>query len=405
MLNFFKLHELKIILILAGIFFLLAFTSNFLWQPPDETSELAWSFLHGKMYFLDQIKNPDLINFNGHYYWVLPPLPAILMIPLVAIFQKPISFSLITFALNLALFGLIWRLANKIFKFCLTDSLWLSLLYLFASIYVSATMIATAYFVAHTLATILFILSLLEYYGKKRYWLIGSLLGLIFLSRFMAGLAVIFYLLLIIFSNEQLKIKIKQLLQLGAPILLAGLLLLGYNFIRFGNIFESGYQLTNFYQHFFYYRQHGFFSLYYIPSNFYYYFLETFIPFYATIPAGQPLYLLSAPYFSLNPWGAGSFFLISPIFVLIYKANLKIKEVKYALIVAGLILFLLLCYFYIGFFPQVGGRYLNDFLPLLFLVLLYILQNTGLKFRHKIIITLSALLNLYLYFLLLALFY
>ncbi|MCX6745299.1 MAG: hypothetical protein NTX82_07315 [Candidatus Parcubacteria bacterium] len=395
---FFKKNEIYIVLGLTGVLLFLAFTANYLFQKTDITSELAWSFLHGKTYFINPFSDLDLIPYGNHFYWPLPPLPALSMIPLVAIFQKPIELNFITFILNLILLYLILKLATQTFKFTKVEALWLGILYLFASLYVSATLVASPYFLAHNFAAIFVFLSLLEYYGKKRFWLIGILIALTFLSRFMAGLAIIFYILIILFSRENYRIKFKQSLTLALPLIFAGCLLLAYNYIRFDNPLTSGYKLTYFYENYNYIRQYGSFSLYYIPTNIYYYFLETFVPILATVSQSNPLYALKPPYFSVNPYGATSFFIVCPLFILIYKANFKIKEVKFALIAAGIIVLILLNYYYNGYFPQIGGRYLNDCLPLLFLVLLYVLQTLGLKTKYKIVITLSAIFNLYLFF-------
>jgi len=50
---------------------------------------LANAFIHGHLYLID---NPswlnELIKWQGHYYVVYPPMPAILLIPFVALFGE-----------------------------------------------------------------------------------------------------------------------------------------------------------------------------------------------------------------------------------------------------------------------------------------------------------------------------
>lgn len=381
------------------LLFLFTFLVTFIVVSANEFPELAWSFVHGRTYFLTSgLINPDLINFNGQIYWHMPPLPAIILMPLVFLMQGPIDQSSVTFIFNLSLAFLIFFFVRKKFNFSKTDSLWLMILYLFASIYVSSTYIIGPYWYAQTIVTILLFGSLYEFYGLRRYWLIGIFLSLTLLTRYTAILNGLFFALFIFFNQpEHWKKKFWQIFWLSLPVICAGFLILGYNYLRFNNLMETGYQITQPYAESLSMHRSGFFSLYYIPTNFYYYFLESFYPVYADPINAPAVYHLKFPYISGNGFGAISFFLISPIFIYLYQAKLKIKEVKYALITAGAITFVLLSYYYNGYL-QLGPRYLNDVLPLLFLSLLYVFQNKGLHWQHKLIITLSAFINMYLWY-------
>ena len=376
--------------------------------------ELAQSFLHGQINFINQIKNVDVIKINDLYYWHMPPLPALILIPFTFIFKTLIPQNLASLISNILLFCLIFIFTNR-FVNTKKDRLWLTLMYFFASVYVASIFFNGPYYFAHIVTTILIFLSLLEFFGpswpnsdstnqqtleskprpeKKRFWLIGILSGLILLTRLTAFLTIIFFILAIIFDHAHFKNKVKNLIALSIPVIICFLLLSSYNYLRFNNFFESGYTLTEAYQGVSDIHPYGQFSLKYIPTNFYYYFLESFRPFYK-LTTFQNNYLLTPPYILPNKTGSLSFFIISPLFLLLFKADLKNKIIKYLLFTSAIILLVLLSYYYNGW-PQIGPRYINDILPLLFTILLFQFKNTKLKKSYKLIIAFSALINIYL---------
>ena len=355
--------------------------------------ELAYSFLHGRIDLIHQIDCIDIIKLNGLFYWHMPPFPALILIPFTSIFKTIIPQNLVSLVSNILLFFIIFIFANK-FVAAKKDSFWLTTMYLFASVYISAMFFNGPYYFAHTVTTLLLFLCLLEFFGRKRFWLIGILSGLILLTRLTAFFTIIFFILAIIFEHAHFKNKVKDLIALFIPVIICFLLLGGYNYLRFNNFFESGYTMTKAYQGIPAIHPQGQFSLKYIPSNFYYYFLESFKPYYKSVTSNNN-YLLTPPYILPNKTGSLSFFIISPLFLLLFKADLKNKIIKYLLITSIIILLILLSYYYNGW-PQIGSRYINDFLPLLFTILLFQFKNTRLKKSYKIIIAFSALLNIYL---------
>jgi len=257
---------------------------------------------------------------------------------------------------------------------------------------VNSVIFSLTYNYAQTIASILILLSFNEYLGKKRYALIGACLGLVFLSRLTAGLVIIFYLLAIITEKCSWYIKIKNLIWLSLPIFICLLIFGLYNLVRFNNPIETGYTLTNSYKEFPELHPYGQFSYRYIPSNFYYYFLEGLNPNYASVSENCPKYQLAFPYITPNITGAISFFIISPLFILLFTADYRNKTNQLLLVTAIIITLTLLSYYYNGW-PQIGPRYYIDCLPVLFMILLSKLKNEFTN-THKAIIIMSSLLNL-----------
>ena len=137
---------------------------------------------------------------------------------------------------------------------------------------------------------------------------------------------------------------------------------------------------------------YGLFQLRNIPTNFYYYFLKTFDP---VLLSERSLhgntFILSPPYITLNFPGT-SFFVVSPIFFYLFRARLKERPVRLALIPIGVILVVLLAYFWPGG-TQTGPRYLLDLLPFAFLVLLFSFKDFNLSRVARTLIIASTFLN------------
>ncbi|MCX6743014.1 MAG: hypothetical protein NT116_02140, partial [Candidatus Parcubacteria bacterium] len=208
------------------------------------------------------------------------------------------------------------------------------------------------------------------------------------------GLVAIFYLLSIFFEQETWQKKLRQFAQFLLPIFFCGLVILSYNYLRFSNPLTTGYKLTWFNQHYYAFSTDGQFNLKYIPTNLYYYFLESFRPNYLPVLPGQNTHQLAFPYIVPYQRGSLSFFIISPLFLLLFKADYRKKINKQLLATAFIILFILLCYYYNGHY-QIGPRYFNDFLPLLFIILLSYFQNKEFNDYYKLIIIISIFLNFY----------
>jgi len=78
-------------------------------------AELSWSFLHGKLSFINQINNPDLVFFNGHNYWHMPPFPAVILMPVLLLLNTPSDQNLFNLFLNIILFFFIVGFTQKKF--------------------------------------------------------------------------------------------------------------------------------------------------------------------------------------------------------------------------------------------------------------------------------------------------
>lgn len=399
----FKDSDVILIAVLITVFALIAVIFNSLVNTEQQFSYMAKSFLRGHLYLTEMPGSWfDAVKHNNLYYWPLGPVPAIILMPFVAIFEKIGLFfyqSYLQLALTTIIFYLCFNIARQ-FNYSKTDSLYLGFAFVFGSVYQLIAFIAWSWYFAQAVAVFLTFVSIREYFRKRRYWFIGVLWGAVFATRFTAGFGILFFIGAIITeAGQPTKQKIKHLAALFTPVVITGILLLTYNFVRFNDPFDNGYTRVN--AHLLNDNQryelinNGLFQLKNIPTNFYYYFLKTVDPVRQGIISfhGQT-YVLKPPYVRAGYPGV-SFFIVSPIFLYIFRAVWREKIVKLALAPVLVTLFALLAYFWPGW-TQVGPRYTLDFLPFLFLILLFAFNKFTLPKLAKFIIVISSFVNLFL---------
>lgn len=370
---------------------------NFSEVGAQQFSYLASSFLQGKTYFL---QNPgsweDAVFFNSRNYWPLGPFPAVLLMPFVYVFSLLNKFfhqGYLHFFIVLGVFYLVYKIARKV-KYAISDSLYLAFAFCFASVFLGVAIWAWSWHFSHVITVFLLFLAIYEYLGKRRYWLIGLILGLIMTTRVTASLFFVFFVLeIILISKARFFNKANNLFKLLIPYLVSFLLLTNYNFIRFGNFVEQGYGLANLLPPLAKARDYGLFSLIHLPGNLYYFLLSFPLPVFRD----NLSHVLKFPYFKANSWGM-SIFITSPYYI--YLLFLRHKDVlsKTLLLTVFLISLPIFLYFSIGA-RQFGYRYSLDFLPLLFFLFIrsYRKQYKVLTYRFKILVLITAFTNLYLF--------
>ncbi len=387
------------------VLFLIAssITTIFFSGGEQQFSYLANSFLNGKTYFLTIPRNVnDAVYLNDHYYWPLGPFPAIILMPFVFIanifgvfFQQGylqvfLTFGVLFFAYKLA----------KQAQFSKKDALLLAFAFCFATPYHLISFSSWSWQYAQSVCTFFLFAAIYEYlYGKKRLFLVSIFMAAAFATRLTTVFGILFFILLeITQKNAPFQMKMKHFLQIIFPYVLVLLLLFVYNFERFGSPFESGYILSSNNlpdQQRFEQLNYGLFQLKNIPTNFYYYFIKSPDPVTLdTISYFGKTYILKSPFIKVSYPGI-SFFWVAPIFLYCFRANLKKKQVKVALVASGVTLFVLLTYYWPGW-RQVGARYFLDFLPFMYLVLLYSFPKHKLSMFAKVLIVGSAFFDLYL---------
>ena len=356
---------------------------------------LADSFLHGKTFFIineAQIGGwSDTALFNNRYYWPQGLLPALILSPFVLIFGNGFQMSYLSFVLVLIIFIIVYKL-NNILKIKKNNSLWLAFFLVFSTVFLSQVFFVNSYAFYKILVMMFLLLALYEFFNYRRLWLCGVYIALAGLTRGSVYLSILFFILEILFSNKVLRIKLKELFLLLLPVSISVLIIFFYNYIRFGDIFEFGYNFQILTLPFFEkMREVGLFSIKHIPANIYFFLLKG--PDFITY--NQQMMVLNYPYIYYNLWGLSIVF-TSPLFLyLLFNIKLDNKKVIHSLLTILALAICVFSYYGIGFI-QFGYAYALDFYPFLYLILVMCLAESGLTRRFKAIIFFSFLFNIYL---------
>jgi hypothetical protein len=385
------LESLKLLL---GIYLVFSFLLNFSGSNEAHFSFLANSFLSGKLYFIDQLSTPgDTAYFNGRYYWPLGPFPAVLLMPgqfILKLFNRAICQGYFNYLLGVFVFYLVYKVARKI-RFGKEDAFCLSCAFCFSSAFIAVWILPWSSYFAGTVTAALAFLSIYEFVGRKRYWLLGTFVGLMILTRVTAALIGIFFFLDLMTSDGNLKSKIKSMIVFSAPISLAFAILILYNYLRFGDLLEQGYAMQSIHGMSLANRSFGLFSLRHLPANL----------FYSLFNLPSPVFyegtrVMKLPFIKADSWGM-SIFITSPYFLYLFRFKYSDTFSKIIWISIGAIALPVYLFFGTGWI-QYGYRYSLDFLPLLFLLLIIKYRDRYSQLSPQFIklISISAWFNLYL---------
>ncbi len=262
---------------------------------------LADAFLHGRLYLV----NPppwlnEITRINGHYYVFFGPVPAILLMPLVAILHTHLDLARVCVAMGALNVGLFWRLFERLGCSRRVTAA-LTVVFAFGSVHYWASFYGNTWLWAQLCAVFFLLTGSLEVLGRRRAWLIGLLLGSAALSRESCALAFFFFALLI--NHPRLDLR-RSAQFLGG----IGVMALGdfwYNWARFGNPLNNGYLHAN---QSFWHPEFGSFSWHYIWPELGTYFWRgpTFVshfPFAELTDHGLSIFW-TTPAFLCRPWGS-----------------------------------------------------------------------------------------------------
>ena len=347
---------------------------------------LADAFAHGRLHLAARPPNAvenDWTLFQGQWSVSFPPVPALLMLPFVAIAGldfNDVIFTLLFGALNVALFyqmlPLVGRQLSRPFEISSAARVGLTLAFGFGTVHWWLSTNGQVWFTAQIIATTFLLLTLIETLGAGRALLVGLWLGLAALARptILFAIPPLAWLLLERHSLRQLA---KGLIPLG--ILALGMV--WYNFARYGSPLDLGYQHMQL-ERLLAKRlaEHGSFSLAYLGDNAYHAFLN--------LPAWRNRW----PFLILDGWGL-SLLLSTPIIIAGIVAPWRGRLAQAMLAAAILVAIPNLLYYNTGYL-QAGYRYALDFLPFLL-----VLAALGMRGRLKIWTALLILLSVIMGFL------
>lgn len=233
--------------IIAFFLFLTGLIVYFLSKEKDFTSwnhyiRLAYSFLHGKLYLLNYQPYLEAAYFKGKHYPVSPPMPAFIALPFVFLFGQNIPQPLFSFFFG-ALNGALLYLVLLKLKIKPQIGFLTAILLLFGTNHWYLASVGSYWYLAHIIALTFMLLSLNEFFSKKRMLLVGLFCGFAFWTRLSVIGFPLFFLLFLLNEKESFKKKLKRILFLFIPFIFIIILHGIYNLLRYGVVYDWGYLL------------------------------------------------------------------------------------------------------------------------------------------------------------------
>jgi hypothetical protein len=221
---------------------------------------LADSFLHGQLSVVGDrpASNNDWAQYKDHWYVAFPPLPALVILPAVAIWGSALwdrLFWALFAGLGPALLFVLLRHLREHAdsRRSAREDLTLTALFAFGSAYYYTAVQGTVWFAAHVVAVPLIALYVLWAIRARRPFLAGLMLGLCAATRpTTIGLALFFLAETFAFARRggpaaadgggRIRAAATKVLWFAAPIAVIGGFNLLLNWLRFDDPFEVGYR-------------------------------------------------------------------------------------------------------------------------------------------------------------------
>lgn len=353
----------------------------------DYYGRLAWAIAQGQWWLSEAPPWLNELVPCGTLRWcvVYPPLPAILAIPFTLFLPTDLSQVLVSRLAGGLSAGILF-LALRAFGAPRLVAITGAILSTFGTTLFFSSVDGRAWYAAHAVAVPFLSAAFLFAARGERALLVGACIGLAALARLpVAAAAPALALLLAHRAGTSYPKALAGVVLGGLPF---ALVYVGYDLLRWGSLFDSGYvQLTQ--GDVFFTR--GLFSPFYLPRHFYAIFLE-------------PPDLVEGTPFFLRPRGIGTaLFLVTPAFLWLFAGLRGLRrDIGVAAAAAAALLALLPDIFHgtVGF-QQFGYRFSLDAQPFLIALALAGDARRGTTWRSRpswlfvAVVTVSVAINLY----------
>lgn len=208
---------------------------------------LADALLHGHTWITWPGSYIDAVGFHGQHYVIEGPVPALLLLPYVAVAGMAANQTLLAVVLAGIAIGAAWELVERL-GVSFDTSLWLTAFLLTGTDLLWCAMLGDVWFVAHVSAVAFTLLALVELCGKRRGWLVALWALAAAGSRFSLILALPVYAVALLVSDTQTsnwqieRARLRTALPGFIGVMVAGgILYVAYNLSRWGTIADIGY--------------------------------------------------------------------------------------------------------------------------------------------------------------------
>jgi hypothetical protein len=377
------------VVVVAVTYVLLAAASHFRATPYDQQVRQAYAWLHHRFWIDWPGQYLEALEYNGQHWAQYPPMPALLSLPLVAIYGTHANQTAVAMAACVGAIAVTWlllvrlgvartpRLLLTLFFFAGTDMWWCAEL-------------GDVWFIAHTVAVMFTMLALYELTGARRGWLVALWAFCAFESRAVLLLAVPLYVFLLWKDDlvgqvpgwtERAGTTMRsRLIGFGSVCAVGAGIYAAYNFAKWGVPYDIGYTMY-FHQEPWGQPEGSPFRLSFVPYEIFSFFMQ---PPVLVEWRQQALW----PLFRVDPHGVALTF-TSPALILAFLAKIP-NRLKFALWATVVLIFIPNVTYYLNGWYQFGMRHALDFEPFL-LVLMAFAVRAAMPIWGTILIVYSSL--------------
>jgi hypothetical protein len=206
---------------------------------------LAQAFLHGRTWIDWPGAYIDALQYGGRYYVIEAPMPAILLLPFVALFGGQTNQTALAIVLCAVAVGAAWELGERLGLGRMANA-WICAFLLAGTDLLWCAIFGDVWFIAHVAAVCFTMLALVELAGKRRGWLVAIFAACAFESRFsmIAAVPVYAYCLLaapISVTRRSEPSTRLNLTSFACVLAAAGVFWVLYNEARWGTWSDIGY--------------------------------------------------------------------------------------------------------------------------------------------------------------------
>jgi hypothetical protein len=241
---------------------------------------LAGQFIEGKLYLENPPYSHDLTLYNGKWYVPMPPLPAILLMP-IAYWVEPENIntsyaSMFFSAVNGVLIFLILRqlAQRKWIELPSHGMFWLVVVFLFGTPHLWVGIDGRGWYISQILTVLFLALAVYAALRTQSAWWSATFIGIAMLARpnSLMTWPFVFAISMQILKDNHGSVEWKQAFQWVAktipPIAVAVIAQLSYNYLRFEDFLDFGYTTVNAGKEIVSNVQtYGLFSPHFIPQN------------------------------------------------------------------------------------------------------------------------------------------
>ncbi len=215
-----------------------ALVSHLRATPYDNYVLLAQALLQGHAWIAWPGPYIDALRYGDHYYVIEAPLPAVLLLPFVALFGDQTNQTLLAIALAGIAIGAAWELGERL-GLPPANNAWICAFLLAGTDLLWCAALGDVWFLAHVSAVCFTMLALVEVTGQRRGWLVALWAACAIESRFSMICALPIYALLL--PRPDRRTTVRAVASFVAVLVPIAALWIAYNRARWGTWTDVGY--------------------------------------------------------------------------------------------------------------------------------------------------------------------